>query len=91
LLSSWQAARAGEEELAETVPDSRKSRRACLNISRQTSTNLSEPLMAKEQRASKNTKKPKKDAAPPKAAGVDRPTPPMTSVLPKGKLKNKPV
>ncbi len=46
--------------------------------------------MAKEQRASKNTKKPKKDAVPPKAAGSDRPTPPVTGVLPKGKLKNKP-
>ncbi len=46
--------------------------------------------MAKEQRATKNTKKPKKDAPPPKAAGADRPSAPMTAVLPKGKLKNKP-
>ena len=46
--------------------------------------------MAKEQRATKNTKKPKKDASVPKAAGSDRPTPPVTSVAPKGKLKNKP-
>jgi len=46
--------------------------------------------MSKEQRASKNVKKPKKDAAPPKPAGSDRPVPPVTSVLPKGKLKNKP-
>jgi hypothetical protein len=46
--------------------------------------------MSKEQRASKNTKKPKKDAVAPKAAGADRPTPPVTGVLPKGKLKNKP-
>ena len=46
--------------------------------------------MSKEQRASKNVKKPKKDAPTPKGAGTDRPVPPMTSVLPKGKLKNKP-
>jgi hypothetical protein len=46
--------------------------------------------MSKEQRATKNTKKPKKDAAVPKAAGSDRPTPPMTSVAPKGKLAKKP-
>ncbi len=46
--------------------------------------------MSKEQHSSKNTKKPKKDAAVPKAAGSDRPTPPVTSVAPKGKLKNKP-
>ncbi len=46
--------------------------------------------MAKEQHASKNVKKPKKDAAAPKAAGADRPTPPVTSIAPKGKLKNKP-
>ena len=46
--------------------------------------------MSKEQRATKNTKKPKKDAAAPKAAGSDRPTPPMTSVAPKGKLAKKP-
>jgi len=42
------------------------------------------------QTANKMTKKPKKDAAPTKAGGADRPVPPMTSVLPKGKLKNKP-
>jgi hypothetical protein len=46
--------------------------------------------MGKEQRASKNEKKPKKDAAPPKAAGTDRPTPPVTAVMPKGKLAKKP-
>ena len=46
--------------------------------------------MGKEQRASKNEKKPKKDAAPPKAAGADRPTAPVTSVMPKGKLAKKP-
>ncbi|MEO6279770.1 hypothetical protein [Roseateles sp.] len=39
-----------------------------------------------EQRGNKMTKKPKKDSAPIKAAGgSDRPVPPMTSVLPKGK------
>jgi hypothetical protein len=46
-----------------------------------------------EQRGNKMTKKPKKDAAPGKAAaGSDRPVPPMTAVIPKGKeakLKNK--
>ncbi|MCY4757049.1 hypothetical protein [Pelomonas aquatica] len=45
-----------------------------------------------EQRSNKMTKKPKKDAAPGKTAGSDRPVAPMTSVMPKGKeakLKNK--
>ena len=47
--------------------------------------------MSKEQRSTKNVKKPKKDAAPPKAAGADRPTPPVTTVAPKGKLAKKPL
>lgn len=38
-----------------------------------------------EQRGNKMAKKPKKDAAPGKTAGSDRPTPPVTAVLPKGK------
>jgi hypothetical protein len=42
------------------------------------------------QTANKMVKKPKKDAAPNRPAGSDRPVAPMTSVLPKGKLKNKP-
>ncbi len=46
--------------------------------------------MAKEQRSTKESKKPKKDTAPAKQISSDRPVPPMTSVLPKGKLKNKP-
>ena len=46
--------------------------------------------MAKEQRATKNVKKPKKDAPAPKGVGSDRPVAPMTAVAPKGKLKNKP-
>jgi hypothetical protein len=46
--------------------------------------------VSKEQRASKNVKKPKKDAPPSRAPGADRPVPPVTSVAPKGKLKNKP-
>jgi hypothetical protein len=46
--------------------------------------------MSKEQRSSKNVKKPKKDAPPAKAPGADRPVAPVTSVAPKGKLKNKP-
>ena len=49
--------------------------------------------MAKgEQRSNKMVKKPKKDtASPPKESpsGSSRPNPPTTSVLPKGKLKNK--
>jgi len=46
--------------------------------------------MAKgEQRSNKMAKKPKKDGEPGKPASSDRPTPPMTAVLPKGKLKNK--
>lgn len=42
-----------------------------------------------EQRSNKMTKKPKKDTSPPKETSSDRPTPPVTSVMPKGKLKNK--
>jgi len=38
-----------------------------------------------EQRSNKMTKKPKKDAAPAKSAGSDRPVAPMTAVIPKGK------
>jgi hypothetical protein len=47
--------------------------------------------MAKgDQRSNKMVKKPKKDQSVPKESGAsDRPTPPMTTVLPKGKLKNK--
>ena len=48
--------------------------------------------MAKgDQRSNKMTKKPKKDTSPPKDASStsDRPMPPVTTVLPKGKLKNK--
>ena len=42
------------------------------------------------QNSNKMVKKPKKDTAPAKAAGSDRPVAPMTAVMPKGKLKNKP-
>ncbi len=45
------------------------------------------------QRSDKSAKKPKKDNGAPSSASSsvsDRPVPPMTSVLPKGKLKNKP-
>ena len=47
--------------------------------------------MAKgEQRSNKMAKKPKKDTSPPKTgAPSDRPNPPMTTVLPRGKLKTK--
>ncbi len=44
--------------------------------------------MAKgEQRSNKMEKKPKKDTSVPKTAAVsDRPTPPVTAVMPRGKL-----
>jgi hypothetical protein len=42
-----------------------------------------------EQRSNKMARKPKKDTAPPRETSSDRPTPPVTTVLPKGKLKNK--
>ena len=47
--------------------------------------------MAKgEQRSNKMVKKPKKDTSPPRESGPsDRPVAPVTSVAPKGKLKNK--
>jgi len=48
--------------------------------------------MAKgEQRSNKMAKKPKKDTSPPKehSGGSDRPMAPITSVIPKGKDKNK--
>lgn len=47
--------------------------------------------MAKgEQRSNKMTKKPKKDVSPPKPGGPsDRPMPPQTTVMPKGKEKYK--
>jgi len=46
--------------------------------------------MSKEQRSTKEAKKPKKDTGPGKAASADRPVAPITQVAPKGKLKNKP-
>jgi len=47
--------------------------------------------MAKgEQRSNKMTKKPKKDTSPPKpGSGSDRPMPPVTTVVPRGKVKDK--
>jgi hypothetical protein len=47
--------------------------------------------MAKgDQRNEKMTKKPKKDTSVPKESSPsDRPTPPVTTVMPRGKLKNK--
>ena len=45
-------------------------------------------IMAKgEQRSNKMAKKPKKDNSPPKPGVSDRPTPPVTVVLPRGKEK----
>lgn len=46
--------------------------------------------MGKEQRNEKMKKKPKKDSGAPIGSSVsDRPTPPVTLVMPKGKEKNK--
>jgi len=48
--------------------------------------------MAKgDQRSNKMAKKPKKDTSPPKTPGSasDRPMPPTTAVIPRGKDKNK--
>lgn len=47
--------------------------------------------MAKgEQRSNKMAKKPKKDTSPPRpSSGSDRPMPPVTTVIPRGKDKNK--
>lgn len=46
--------------------------------------------MGKEQRNEKMSKKPKKDSSLPKGpASSDRPVPPVTTVMPKGKEKNK--
>lgn len=46
--------------------------------------------MAKgEQRSNKMSKKPKKDTSPPKPGVSDRPMPPTTTVLPRGKEKKK--
>jgi hypothetical protein len=47
-------------------------------------------MAERQQRGNKEAKKPKKDAGAPKAASADRPVPPMTSVLPKGKEAKKP-
>ncbi len=46
--------------------------------------------MAKgDQRSNKMAKKPKKDTSAPKEQSSDRPMPPQTVVVPRGKLKNK--
>lgn len=42
-----------------------------------------------EQRTNKLAKKPKKDNSAPRESTSDRPTPPMTVVMPKGKLAKK--
>ena len=45
-----------------------------------------------EQRSNKMAKKPKKDTSLPRESGStsDRPMPPVTTVMPKGKLKKAP-
>lgn len=46
--------------------------------------------MAKgDQRNEKMVKKPKKDNSPPKQGASDRPTQPITAVIPRGKIKTK--
>jgi hypothetical protein len=51
---------------------------------------LLEMSMSKgDQRSNKMDKKPKKDTAPPKQIASDRPMPPTTTVLPRGKEKKK--
>ena len=46
--------------------------------------------MGKEQRNEKMSKKPKKDTSLPKGASTsDRPVPPTTAVIPRGKDKDK--
>ncbi len=46
--------------------------------------------MGKEQRNEKMSKKPKKDTSAPKGpVSSDRPTPPVTAVVARGKEKNK--
>ncbi len=46
--------------------------------------------MGKEQRNEKMSKKPKKDTSLPKGPlSSDRPTPPVTAVIPRGKEKDK--
>lgn len=46
--------------------------------------------MGKEQRNEKMSKKPRKDTSAPKPSSPsDRPTPPVTLVIPRGKEKNK--
>ncbi len=46
--------------------------------------------MGKEQRNEKMSKKPKKDTSPPKGpVSSDRPVAPITSVIPRGKDKDK--
>ena len=44
----------------------------------------------RDQHTNKMAKKPKKDTSPPKTGVSDRPTPPVTAVMPRGKEKNKP-
>lgn len=47
------------------------------------------PMPKGEQRSNKMAKKPRKDTSPPKESSStsDRPVPPTTTIMPKGKLK----
>ena len=45
--------------------------------------------MAKGVQSNKMTKKPKKDTSEPKGSTSDRPMPPVTAVIPRGKIKTK--
>jgi hypothetical protein len=40
-----------------------------------------------DQRSNKMAKKPKKDTSPPKQFSSDRPMPPVTTIIPRGKPK----
>jgi hypothetical protein len=46
-----------------------------------------DPMAKGDQRSNKMAKKPKKDTSPPKQGASDRPTPPVTQVIPRGKEK----
>ena len=56
-----------------------------------TYTTTEDPMAKGEQRSNKMAKKPKKDNSPPKpgTGTSDRPTPPVTTVIPRGKEKYK--
>jgi hypothetical protein len=56
-------------------------------IRTQTPSRQEDPMAKGDQRSNKMTKKPKKDTSPPKPGTSDRPMPPVTQVIPRGKEK----